>query len=274
MCFLLLSQPKLLPISWKSFLDKDRVQLSDSEAKWQCRNQLSCTQSPSSTWKVTHGHTRGRKKPKCIVGHNKVRRVEGWRNLAEIWKAALKTQFGESLSSFVLLGLKMLSTFPRCSAGSRIVPESGSGNASASTESCGNDFHCMERGHSPARVFQQSKQQPGGWAIWTTACSSFTTMQSCHGSLFPFLLLDMFWRSCSRWLWMVIQVGSSHSPAVISLQLVLTSHCLWFDWGCFICLFDWFLWVGFFVFFSLLLGVSFPFLEMTGEVGTTKLQKT
>lgn len=73
---------------------------------------------------------------------------------------------------------------------------------------------------------------------------------------------------------MVIQVGSSHSPAVISLQLVLTSHCLWFDWGCFICLFDWFLWVGFFVFFSLLLGVSFPFLEMTGEVGTTKLQKT
>lgn len=59
----------------------------------------------------------------------------------------------------------MLSTFPRCSAGSRIVPESGSGNASASTESCGNDFHCMERGHSPARVFQQSKQQPGGWAM-------------------------------------------------------------------------------------------------------------
>lgn len=79
------------------------------------------------------------------------------------WKPPLKTQFRESLSCFVFLGVRKFRIFHRCSAGGRIVPESRSGNASGSAESCGNDLRRVERGHSPARVFHQ--EQRAAWSV-------------------------------------------------------------------------------------------------------------
>lgn len=243
MCFLLLSEPKFLHSSSKSFLDKDHVQLSDSEVKWQCRNKFPCTQYPSPTWMVTHWHTGVRKEPKSIILH-KVRHVEGWTNLKEIWKPALKTQFRESLSCFVVLGMKMLRIFHRCSAGSRTVPDSHAGNASGSTESCGDDLHCIERGHSPARLFHQ--EQAAAWRVGNAGslplCSSFTLMWSCpqssHASLFMFLPLGIFWSSCYMWILMVIcgcDILTTNTNS--SFPLVLFGGFYLFDWFVWVCLF-------------------------------------
>lgn len=71
-------------------------------------------------------------------------------------------------------------------------------------------------------------------------------------------------------------VGSRHSPAVISSQLILTPHSLGFYVEVFIYLFHGLVWVGLFVcsgFYGFGLSFWFALLEMTGEVGTAKLQK-
>lgn len=68
-------------------------------------------------------------------------------------------------------------------------------------------------------------------------------------------------------------VGSSHLPAVISSQRIQTPHSLWFYFEFFISLFDWFAWVCLFGFFLFWFEFLFALLQMTGEVGTAKLQK-
>lgn len=205
MCFLLLSEPKFLHISCKSFIDKDHVQLSDSEAKWQSRNKCSCSQHPPFTWMVPHWHTGARKEHKCIIVH-KIRCVEGWTNLTGIWKPPLKTQFREGLICFVVPGTKMLRTFHRCSG---LCLDVTLEMPVAQLRAVGMIYTALRGATVLQGSFIRSKQQPGGWGMLDlNHCSSFTLMwscpQSCHVSLFIFLLLGMFWSSCYMWLFMVI----------------------------------------------------------------------
>ena len=60
-------------------------------------------------------------------------------------------------------GGEEIQDLPRMLRGGSTVPESRSGNASGSAESCGDDLHCVEKGHSPARVFDQ--EQRAAWSV-------------------------------------------------------------------------------------------------------------
>lgn len=224
----------------------------------------------------SHWHTGARKEPKCITVH-KVRHVEGWTDLTGIWKPPLKIQSRESLSCFVVLGMKMLRIFHRCSAGSRIDLGSSSGNASSSAESCGNDLHCTERGHSPERVFHQ--EQTAAWRVGNAGSVPLLILhlnvelpQSCHVSLFIVLLLGIFWSSCYMWLFMVnlweaaicllwyphnytnsFYTNSTNSP------LVLFGFFYLFDWFVWVCLFGFLsvlVWGFYFLFYKLLIKLA------------------
>lgn len=204
MCFLLLSEPQFLHISCKSFLD--HVQLSDSEVKWQCRNKFSCTQYPPSTWMVTHWHTGVRKEPKCIIPY-KVRYIEGWTNLTEIWKPPLKTQFRESLGYFVAW---------RCSGSSTDAEQAAGLCLNLALEMPVAQLGAVGMIHIALREATvlkgssiRSKSSLEGGECWIC-----TTVLILHINVelppklpwitFIFLLLDIFWSSCYMWILMVI----------------------------------------------------------------------
>lgn len=123
----------------------------------------------------------------------------------------------------------------------RIVPGCHSGNASGSAESCGDDLHCTERGHSPARVFHQ--EQTAAWRVGNAGSPPLLILH-LNVELPPKLPCITFYFSpvgyvLEQLLYVAFYgdpVGSSHLPAVISSQLTLTPHSLWFYLGFFICL--------------------------------------
>lgn len=129
--------------------------------------------------------------------------------------------------------------------------------------------------------FIRSKQQPGGWAMLhlyhcvlilhlnaelPTKLSAITFYISPVGYILEQLLDVAFYGD---------PVESSHLPAVIFSHLILTPHSLCFYLQFFISLFGWFAWLCLFAWvFSVLVWVFlFALLQMTGEVGTAKLQK-